>query len=440
MGRAAKIIAFIGAMLFAAAGGVELYFAAAERFKNSDEGQAFAVEELDPFPALLEPTEPPAVEEPATDDAESEAPFLKKIEFEDLPAFENDNFLEALPAFLHSCEAILKKPEDTPFLPGKAEFGKVGDWQEVCGKLAGFKGDNDALKTLIKQELQPFAIIAAGESASDAVGVGASRGASKSEGLFTGYYEAGVKGSYKKSAKYKYPLLGRPADLIEINLTDFGITADKSRFFAQVVKDKLALYPSRGKIEKDLKAPVLMWLDNPVDLFILQIQGSGRVLLENGKEVKVGYAASNERPFTSIGKEMVTAGYLSADEASMPNIRKWLLANPKKAKELMKKNHRYIFFKKTKGKAPFGAMGIPLTAGRSMAVDPAYIPLGVPLWLDTSDADGVPLQRLMLAQDVGSAIKGPVRGDFFWGFGEKAFAKAGAMKAKGTYYVLLPKR
>ncbi len=183
-----------------------------------------------------------------------------------------------------------------------------------------------------------------------------------------------------------------------------------------------------------------MWLDNPVDLFILQIQGSGRVLLENGKEVKVGYAASNERPFTSIGKEMVAAGYLSADEASMPNIRKWLLANPKKAKELMKKNHRYIFFKKTKGKAPFGAMGIPLTAGRSMAVDPAYIPLGVPLWLDTSDADGVPLQRLMLAQDVGSAIKGPVRGDFFWGFGEKAFAKAGAMKAKGTYYVLLPKR
>ena len=430
MARAAKIIAFVGAVLFAVAGAAELYFAMAQRFADKSEEQAFAVEELDPFPAILEPAEPAINEAEEKEKDSGVVPFLKEVGFNDLPAFENDNFTEALPAFLHSCNAILKKPEDTQLLQGKAEFGVVGDWKAVCEKLAHFKGDNEALKTLIKQELTPFAIVGTGQGA----------GEGKSEGLFTGYYEASVKGAFKKSAKYKYPLLGRPTDLIEVNLADFGITADKNRFFARVAKDKLAPYFARKKIEKDLNAPVLMWIDNPVDLFILQIQGSGRVLLENGKEVKVGYAASNENPFTSIGKEMIAAGYLSADEANMPNIRKWLLANPKKAKELMNKNNRYIFFKKTKGAGPFGAMGIPLTAKRSMAVDTAYIPLGVPLWLDTTDASGTPLQRLMLAQDVGSAIKGPVRGDFFWGFGEEAFARAGAMKAKGTYYVLLPKR
>jgi membrane-bound lytic murein transglycosylase A len=425
MVRAAKIIAFVGALLFAVAGGVELYFIVAHQLKNKAEEQAFAVEELNPFPEILEPTEPL---EGGTEDKEISKKggvFLKKVDFAALPAFEEDNFIEALPSFLHSCKAILKRPEDAPLLQGNAEFGVAGDWKAVCEKMAHFKGDNNALKNLIKQELQPFAVISA---------------EGQSEGLFTGYYEASVKGAFKKSAKYKYPLLGRPADLIEINLADFGINAGKSHFFARVVKDKLVPYFERKKIEKDLNAPVLMWLDNPVDLFILQIQGSGRVLLENGGEVNVGYDASNEKPFTSIGKEMIAAGYLSADEANMPNIRKWLLAHPRKAKKLMNKNHRYIFFKKTKGKAPFGAMGIPLTAGRSMAVDPAYIPLGVPLWLDTSDGEGAPLQRLVLAQDVGSAIKGPVRGDFFWGFGEEAFAKAGIMKAKGTYYVLLPKR
>ena len=430
MVQAAKIIAFIGALLFVVAGGVELYFIVAHQLKNKTEEQAFAVEELNPFPEILEPAEPLGESDADEKKISKEGGvFLKKVDFAALPAFEEDNFIEALPSFLHSCKAILKKPEDTPLLQGNAEFGVVGDWKAVCEKMKRFNGDNNALKNLIKQELQPFAVISAKE-----------QGKSTSEGLFTGYYEASVKGAFKKSAKYKYPLLGRPADLIEINLADFGIKAGKSRFFARVVKDKLVPYFERREIEKDLNAPVLMWLDNPVDLFILQIQGSGRVLLESGGEVSVGYDASNEKPFTSIGKEMIAAGYLSADEANMPNIRKWLLAHPRKAKKLMNKNHRYIFFKKTKGKAPYGAMGIPLTAGRSMAVDPAYIPLGVPLWLDTSDGKGAPLQRLVLAQDVGSAIKGPVRGDFFWGFGDEAFANAGIMKAKGRYYVLLPKR
>ena len=430
MARATKIIAFVGAVLFTAAGLAELYFTAAHLLKNKGDDQTFAVEELDPFPAILEPSQPAANDAEGEEIGTKAESFLKEVEFDDLPGFENDNFIEALPAFLNSCNVILQKPEDTPLLQGKTEFGVVGDWKVVCEKIVHFKGDNNTFKTFLKQELKPFAVINTERE----------DGEDENEGLFTGYYEASVKGAFKKSAKYKYPLLGRPADLIEVNLADFGITADKNRFFARVAKDKLVPYFARKKIEKDMKAPVLMWLDNPVDLFILQIQGSGRVLLENGKEVKVGYAASNENPFTSIGKEMIAEGYLSADEANMPNIRKWLLANPKKAKELMNKNNRYIFFKKTKGEGPFGAMGIVLTPGRSMAVDTAYIPLGVPLWLDTSDADGVPLQRLMLAQDVGSAIKGPVRGDFFWGFGDEAFARAGAMKAKGRYYVLLPKR
>ncbi|MDX1402466.1 MAG: MltA domain-containing protein, partial [Kiloniellales bacterium] len=165
-----------------------------------------------------------------------------------------------------------------------------------------------------------------------------------------------------------------------------------------------------------------------------------RVKLPDGSYVRVGFAGSNGRPFTAIGRYLLDEGLVSGEEASAQGIRAWLKANPEKAREVMNLNARYIFFREIDGDGPIGAFSVPLTAGRSLAVDPAFLPLGVPLFLDTTwPVRNDPLRRLVVAQDTGSAIKGPVRGDLFWGFGEEALEVAGRMKQRGRYYLLLPR-
>jgi membrane-bound lytic murein transglycosylase A len=188
----------------------------------------------------------------------------------------------------------------------------------------------------------------------------------------------------------------------------------------------------------------LMWLKDPVDVFMLQIQGSAVIQLPDGKITRVGYAGNNGRDFVPVGKLMLQAGVVPKDKGSAQGIRDWMRANPKEGMAWMQKNPRYIFFRELGADAaslpgPSGALGVTLTPTRSMAVDPAFLPLGVPVWLDTKTPDGTPLQRLMVAQDVGSAIKGPIRGDLFWGTGAAALEFAGRMKSNGRYYVLLPK-
>jgi membrane-bound lytic murein transglycosylase A len=188
-----------------------------------------------------------------------------------------------------------------------------------------------------------------------------------------------------------------------------------------------------------------LWLKDPVDAFFLQIQGSGIVKVTDGTEMRVGYAGNNGQGFVAIGKIMIEEGIIDRKSASMQTIRTWLRANPAKAQAMMNRNPRFIFFREVKENGPVGAMGVTLTAGRSLAVDPAFVPLGLPLWLDTSwpidhgpAKKGSPLRRLMMAQDVGTAIKGPVRGDFFWGSGEAALTFAGSMKNPGNWFMLLP--
>ena len=184
----------------------------------------------------------------------------------------------------------------------------------------------------------------------------------------------------------------------------------------------------------------LLWAADPVDAFFLHVQGSGRVIFPDGRVQRVGFAGSNGHSFYAIGRALIEEGIVSREESSMQKIRDWLRANPDKAREVMQRNARYIFFRTIDGDGPIGAQGVPLTPGRSLAVDSSLLPLGVPLWLDTTwPATDKPLRRLMVAQDVGSAIKGAVRGDFFWGSGEPALEQAGRMKQTGRYYLLLPK-
>ena len=226
-----------------------------------------------------------------------------------------------------------------------------------------------------------------------------------------------------------------------MELEKFGVTSDKKQIIGRAEKGKLAPYYKRGEMENtSLDAPVLLYVDDPVDVFILHIQGSGRVETPDGV-VRIGYAANNGHAFVGIGGLMREEGVLEPGKTSMPHIREWLKKNPQKAQDIMRMNPRYIFFRILDGNlsGPLGAAGVPLTAERSLAVDTTYIPLNTPLFLNTTNANGKKINKLVVAQDIGSAIKGPIRGDYFWGYGEEAFQEAGRMKSTGSYILLWPR-
>ena len=325
------------------------------------------------------------------------------VSFSQLPGWENDRLAEAVPALRKSCERLMQLPV------GQAignDGGVAGDWTGPCGALRRVRLDDElALRAYLQDWFQAYRV---------ANGHG-------DDGKFTGYYEAELHGSRRKSAKYHVPLLARPA----------GWAADPPAESS----------PTRAQIEAGAlegKAQVLLWVDDPVDLHVLQIQGSGRVLLDDGSVQQVGYAGNNGKEFLGLGKILAAHGKLEPGAATMPAIRSWLKAHPAEAPALMAENERYVFFRPLNGEGPIGAFTVPLTAGRSIAIDPKFVPLGAPVWLDTVDPDGIRLQKLMLAQDTGRAIKGAVRADIFWGSGEAAFDKAGRMNSHGAYYVLLP--
>jgi membrane-bound lytic murein transglycosylase A len=217
------------------------------------------------------------------------------------------------------------------------------------------------------------------------------------------------------------------------------------RLTGRQVDGRLVPYPTRSEIDAGAlagKGSELLWVDDAVDAFFLHVQGSGRVVMENGQLVRLGFAGRNGHPYVAIGRELISRGAIPRERMSMQAIRAWLKANPGEASEVMALNPSFIFFRIIDGEGPIGAEGVPLTPGRSLAVDPAFVPLGLPIWLDTTDPlkPEQPLRRLVVAQDTGSAIKGPVRGDLFWGFGETAAAKAGSMNQRGRYFLLLPRK
>ena len=263
--------------------------------------------------------------------------------------------------------------------------------------------------------------------------------------MFTGYYEPEVAGSKRRHDRFTIPLYGKPTDLITVDLArlrpDMAKQLGNEILAGRVAQGRLEPYANRLEIENNGlgdKAQVLFWLDDPVSAHILHIQGSGRVRLEDGSQIRVAVAATNGHRFIGLGRILADHGKVEAG-ATMPQIREWLKAHPAEAKGLMGENPRYVFYRPIEGDGPIGSQGVPLTPERSLAVDTRYVPLGVPLWLDTVSGTGTALRRLVVAQDTGTAIKGPVRGDYFWGSGEPAFQEAGRMKSTGRFWLLLPR-
>jgi membrane-bound lytic murein transglycosylase A len=272
------------------------------------------------------------------------------------------------------------------------------------------------------------------------------------QGLATGYYEPLLRGSRRKDGAYRFPLYAAPDDLLIVDLAEINPELRHLRLRGRLDGRRVVPYYPRAEIERGLPGLAgreLLWVDDPVDLFFLQIQGSGRVRLATGELVRVGYADQNGQPYKSIGRYLVEQGELKLEQASMQGIKAWGAANPAKLEALLNQNPSYVFFRElpatdggqsSSASGPVGALGVALTPERSIAVDPRHIPLGAPVFLATTWPNStLPLARLVLAQDTGGAIRGAVRADYFWGFGEAAGAQAGRMRQNARMWVLLPR-
>ena len=330
----------------------------------------------------------------------------------DLPGWNADRSAEFWPAFTKSCER-----------PAAA-------WQATCAaaRLSGFgpaPTDHAAVRAWLEQQLRPWRVEALDKAADAATGRDAT-------GLATGYFEPLVEASRVPTSQFRFPLHAAPADL-----------ASKKPYWT---RRELDLLPAA---QKSVRGAELAWVKDRLDVLVLQIQGSGRLAFAGhdgvkAKVVRVAYAAHNDQPYQSVGRWLIDQGELRASEASWPAIRAWARANPKRVDELMWSNPRVVFFREEPlpdaSVGPRGAQGVPLTPGRSIAVDPLSVPYGTPVWLDTTEPlSTTPLRRLAVAQDTGTAITGAVRADYFWGWGEVAEAQAGRMKQPLRMWVLWPR-
>ncbi|SIS76052.1 murein transglycosylase A [Neptunomonas antarctica] len=332
-----------------------------------------------------------------------------------LQGWQQDPLIEALPALISQCPRLSKT---TP------------DWKNICTAV-----DTQALvstqdlRAFIEQYFVPYNIIGT---------------AGKNNGLITGYYEPTLNGSMTPDEQYNYPLYQRPSDMLNVNLASRFPELKNRRVRGRIDNNTVIPYYSRAEIDNPttpLKGQELLWVDDSDAAFFLHIQGSGRVQLPTGEIVGVSYADQNGHPYVAIGKTLIDQGELTREEVSLQTIRRWLNNHPERADALKNQNPSYVFFslRKEEG-SPRGSLNVPLTPERSVAVDRKVIPLGTPLWINTTlPGTGKPYQRLVFAQDTGGAINGPVRADMFFGRGSRAEKLAGEMKQTGSIYALLPK-
>lgn len=365
---------------------------------------------------LTEKTCPPCPKCLGTEPAVVAANPLQQASWGDLPGWQEDDVTAAWPAFLQSCVALT---------------GKSASWKKICLNTKQVDGkDATKVRQFFEAHFAPHAAI---------------QPDGKTEGMVTGYYEPLLNGSLAPSKSGKFPVYGVPDDLLTIDLSAVLPELRHKRLRGRLVGNKVLPYYSRSEIEVGQEARLgkpLLWVEDQVELFFLQIQGSGRVKLPDGSMVRLGYADQNGHPYHSIGRLLIERGELKSGEASMQGIQAWARANPDKLQDLLNANPSFVFFRTLAASdgGPIGALGVPLTAERSLAIDPRHIPLGAPLYLATTYPNtSRTLNRLMMAQDTGGAIKGVVRADFFWGFGAKAGEEAGRMKQSGKMWVLLPK-
>ncbi len=348
--------------------------------------------------------------------AEAPKELLKATTFKALPGWERDNLREAWSAFLNSCEVLIKKP----------------DWREPCTIAQDVDAASEkAVRVFFEAFFVPHQVV--NPDGSDT-------------GLVTGYYEPLLRGARKRGGPYQTPLHRVPEDLLTIDLGGAYPELKNMRLRGRLVGNKIVPYLSRADLIQTnaLTGKELVWVDDPFDAFFLQVQGSGRIQLDTKETIRIAYADQNGHPYRSIGRYLVDKGEMTLDQASAQSIKAWFLANPARQQELLNANPSYVFFKEERltdpGKGPKGALGVPLTAQRSIAIDPQFIPLGVPVFLATiHPGKETPLQRLVMAQDTGGAIRNAVRADYFWGFGAEAGEKAGKMKQRGQMWILLPK-
>lgn len=357
---------------------------------------------------------------------------LRASEYAALPGWGDDDFRDFAAAFNRSCTRILKADPAKNFssLP---EAGTMALWQERCREFAALDSQNAAaVRAFFETRFRPYAVHAGDEA----------------QGLFTGYYEASLKGSRTRHGPYRIPLYARPDDLVMVDLGEFRDELKGQRIAGRVITGQLKPYEDRAAIVAGHwphNDKVLVWVDDAVDAFFVQVQGSGVIDMDDGSQMRIGYAGQNGHVYTAIGRELIKREALSKDNVSMQAIEIWLNAHPDQADEIMNTNRSYVFFKEaesTEGVAegPQGGEGVALTPLRSLAVDRSLLPYGLPLWVEIEGTDQrAEIKRLMLAQDTGGAIRGPVRGDFFWGHGAQAETMAGPMKAQGRYWALLPR-
>ncbi len=345
-----------------------------------------------------------------------------------IPNWKKDNEISnGLKQFLRSCQVILrKKPETT--ITEQPYVTTVLHWQHVCDQ--GELVQSESIDKIYEYLENNFNFYLVGK---------------KDEAFITGYFNITLNGSLTPTDKFKYPVYKKPDDLISIDLSRYIKDLESnSVIFGRLIDGKFYPYHTREDINSKgvLKNQNLeiLWVDNKVDLFMLHVQGSGRVRLQDGSIVSVGYAAKNGRPYRSIGSTIVELGLLARDQIDMFTIYKTLEENPDLEDRILNTNESYIFFEERKGVDVIGAMNVPLAAKRSVAVDTKYIALGTPIWLETTYPNtNNSINSLVVAQDIGSAIKGNARLDYYWGSGKEATFWAAQMKNKGSIYIMLPK-
>ena len=336
---------------------------------------------------------------------------FQKIDMKDISGFENDDLEKALKVFIKDCQASKKNPI----------------LKQVC--LKAEEDDIDNAKDFFLNHFNAYQLLSDEQD---------------KEGLITGYYEPLLQGSYHKTNRFKYPIYAVPKNLLTIDLSSAYPSLSKYRLRGKIKGNKIVPYETREEIDsidykttKDLKP--ICFVDDKIDLFFLQIQGSGKVQLPNGKFINIGYAGQNGHAYYAIGKKLIEMGVIERENMSLQSIRKWLLENPDQRDEILNLNKSYVFFRQSK-KTATGSLGTQLTANRNLAVDRKNIPLGFPVFINTTNpVTDEPINKLMVAADTGGAIKGKVRADFFFGNGALARELAGKMKQEGELFIFLPK-
>jgi membrane-bound lytic murein transglycosylase A len=350
-------------------------------------------------------------------------PVLRYLpaDWQALPGWQTDDTRAAWPALLASC--------------GSPRLATV--WESFCTQARTIGAANaTAQRALIESRLRPWQV---------ALDAPDDRGSRQLHGLVTGYYEPVLNGSRQRGGRYQTPLYAVPEDLVTVELGALYPALQGERIRGRLQGRRITPYPDRAQLNdgRMLAGREIVWVDSAIEAFFLQIQGSGRVSLPDGSVLRLAFADVNGHPYRAIGRYLVERGELTVEQATAPGLRQWLAENPQRQQEVFDTNPSVVFFREQAlgdpAVGPNGALGLPLTAGRSLAIDPRLLPLGAPMYLATvHPVTGAPLERLMLAQDTGGAIRGALRADYFWGLGPEAGDAAGRMRHDGALWLLWP--